>query len=313
MKKNLISIVTGTFNEAENVDELYEKIQKSIENYRNQYNFELIVIDNASTDGTVAKLKQLANEDRQLKLIVNNRNFGHIRSPYWAILQAEGNAVIYLASDLQDPPELIPHFIDEWERGWKVVYAVKPTTQASPFFHFMRKLYYRVLNSISEIDLINDTTGFGIYDKRVIDHLRTINDPYPYLRGLVCELGYPIKTIPFEQPPRKRGFSKNNFYTLYDIAMLGIVSHSMIPLRIAGMIGLVMSAGSFFAGLYYLILKLAYWSDVPMGFAPLAIGSFLALGLVLLFLSILGEYVGSIHNYLKKRPIVTERERVNFD
>ena len=308
-----LSIVSGTFNEAENVGEWYARIVQATEALRDCYEFEFIVIDNASTDETVALLKEIAARDKRLKIIVNNRNFGHIRSPYWGIMQAHGDAVIYLASDLQDPPEMIPQFIERWEKGWKVVYAVKPTSHTSVAFHTVRRIYYTVLDSISEIDIVRDTTGFGIYDKLVIDHLRKIHDPYPYLRGLVCELGYPISTIEFKQPRRTRGFSKSNFYTLYDIAMLGIVSHSMIPLRLAGMIGMLMSAGSFVAAIYYLVRKLLHWQDMPYGIAPVAIGSFFCFGLVLLFLSILGEYVGSIHNYLKNRPIVTERERINFD
>jgi glycosyltransferase involved in cell wall biosynthesis len=299
MSKPKISIVSGTYNEAENIDEWYGRVQKAISRLRDQYDFELIVIDNASIDDTAERLKLLAGEDRQLKVIINNRNFGHIRSPYWGLLQATGDAVIFLASDLQDPPELIPNFVNEWERGWKVVYAVKPTSKTGPFFHCVRKAYYRLLEAISEVPLISDATGFGIYDRAVITHLRLINDPYPYLRGLVCELGYPIKTVPFEQPRRERGFSKSNFYTLYDTAMLGVVSHSMLPLRLAGIVGTLISFASFVSAVYYLIMKLSNWSDMPVGIAPLVIGSFFAFGLVLLFLSILGEYVGSIHNYVK--------------
>ena len=313
MTKKLFSIVSGTFNEEENVQELYERLLSSIQPFIARYDFEIIVIDNSSTDNTVAKLKTLAAKDRRLKIIVNNRNFGHIRSPYYGILQAQGDAVIYLASDLQDPPELIPQFIEQWEMGWKVIYAIKPTSQTSIAFHLIRRVYYRILNSISEVELVSDTTGFGLYDKCVIDHLRQINDPYPYLRGLVCELGYPIKTLPFEQPARTSGFSKNNFYTLYDIALLGIVSHSMVPLRMAGILGLTIASFSFMASLYYLISKLIHWDSFPIGFAPLIIANLFILGLILVFLSMLGEYVGSIHTYLRGRPIVTERERINFD
>jgi len=313
MTKKLISIVSATFNEEDNVQELYERILTSIQPHIEQYNFEIIVIDNSSTDSTVARLKAIAVQDRRLKIIVNNRNFGHIRSPYYGIMQAQGEAVIYLASDLQDPPELIPQFIEQWEMGWKVIYAVKPTSQTSSTFHLARRTYYRILNSISEVELVNDTTGFGLYDKAIVNHLRQINDPYPYLRGLVCELGYPIKTLPFEQPSRKRGFSKNNIYTLYDIAMLGIVSHSMVPLRMAGMLGILIAACSFMAAIFYMVSKLIYWDSFPIGLAPLIIINLFLLGLILLFLSMLGEYIGSIHTWLRRRPIVTERERVNFD
>jgi len=313
MTKKLMSIVSATFNEEDNVQELYERILKSIQPYVEQYNFEIIFIDNSSTDSTVTRLKAIAVQDSRLKIIVNNRNFGHIRSPYHGIMQAQGEAVIYLASDLQDPPELIPKFIEQWKMGWKVIYAVKPTSQTSGIFHFARRLYYRILHSISEVELVSDTTGFGLYDKAIINHLRQINDPYPYLRGLVCELGYPIKTIPFEQPARKRGFSKNNIYTLYDIAMLGIVSHSMVPLRLAGILGITIAACSFTIAIFYLIFKLTYWDSFPLGLAPLIIVNLFLLGSILLFISMLGEYVGAIHTRLRGRPIVIERERVNFN
>jgi glycosyltransferase involved in cell wall biosynthesis len=313
MIKRKISIVSGTFNEEENIDELHSRISEAIFPWAKKYDFEIIVIDNASTDNTVKKLREIGPKDNRLKIIVNTRNFGHIRSPYWGILQANGDAVIYLASDLQDPPELINEFIQEWEKGWKIVFAVKPTSQASTFFHLLRKIYYRLLNSISEIELINDATGFGIYDKRVIDDLREIRDPYPYLRGLICELGYPIKTLPFNQPPRRRGFSKNNIYTLYDIAMLGLVSHSILPLRIAGILGFMISGMSALAAMIYLMLMLVRWNDFHAGIAPLVIGACFFLGLLFGFIGFLGEYIGSIHNYIKKRPIVVEKERFDFE
>lgn len=312
MDKFLISIVSGTFNESENIEVLYNRILKNISNYEGRYNFEIIVIDNASTDDTVVKLKNLAINDGRLKVIVNNRNFGHIRSPYWGILQAQGDAIIYLASDLQDPPELIPELISEWENGWQVVMAVKPRSQTGFFINSLRKIYYRMLSQVADVPIVHDATGFGLYDKKVIDNIRNINDPYPFFRGLVSELGFPVKTISFEQPRRARGISKNNFYTLYDIAMLGIVSHSMLPLRLAGMTGFLMSVLSFIAGLVYLFLKLLNWHSFPIGMAPLVIGVFFLFGMLFAFIGLLGEYIGAIHNYLKKRPVVVEKERVNF-
>lgn len=312
MDKFLISIVSGTFNESENIEVLYNRILKNISNYEGRYNFEIIVIDNASTDDTVVKLKNLAINDGRLKVIVNNRNFGHIRSPYWGILQAQGDAIIYLASDLQDPPELIPELISEWENGWQVVMAVKPRSQTGIFIYSLRKIYYRMLSQVADVPIVHDATGFGLYDKKVIDNIRNINDPYPFFRGLVSELGFPVKTISFEQPRRARGISKNNFYTLYDIAMLGIVSHSMLPLRLAGMTGFLMSVLSFIAGLVYLFLKLLNWHSFPIGMAPLVIGVFFLFGMLFAFIGLLGEYIGAIHNYLKKRPVVVEKERVNF-
>lgn len=309
--KPLISIVTPCYNEEENISELYARITKAIESL-SKYQFEILFIDNASTDRTVEIIKGFCASDPRIKLIVNNRNFGHIRSPYWGIIQSSGIATIYLASDLQDPPEYIAKFVAEWEMGWKIVLASKPVSQTNFLFHSLRKLYYRLLDRISDVDLVKDTTGFGIYDRQVLDCVRKINDPYPYLRGMICELGFPIKTIEFNQPRRVRGVSKNNFYTLYDIAMLGIVSHSLVPLRIASMLGLIIGGISFLVGLLYFVLKLIYWNSFPMGTAPLIIGIFFMFGILFVFIGLLGEYIGSIHTYVKNRPIVVEKERINF-
>ncbi|MDD4915226.1 MAG: glycosyltransferase family 2 protein [Methylococcales bacterium] len=308
----LLSIVTPCYNEEENVDELYNRLKAVTASFPN-YRFEIIFIDNHSTDNTVAKLKALATKDPAVKIIVNVRNFGHIRSPYYGILQSRGLATIYLASDLQDPPELIPEFIRNWEQGYKIVMATKPLSQGPALMHSLRKLYYRFLDSISDITIIKDSTGFGLYDKEVLDHLRKIDDPYPFLRGLICELGFEIKTIPFEQPRRLRGFSKNNFYTLYDIAMLGIVSHTKVPIRIMAISGFIMGFCSFIAAFMFLILKLIFWDSYPMGMAPILIGLFFIFGILSMFIGIIGEYIGVIHTYVQRRPIVVEKERIGFD
>lgn len=310
--KKLISIVTPCFNESANVDELYIRIKSALKGLDN-YDFEIIFIDNASQDDTVSKIKRLALQDKSVKLIVNTRNFGHIRSPYYGILQSRGAATIYLASDLQDPPEFIHEFIKYWESGYKLVMAVKRNIQGSRFIASVRKKYYRVLDDISDISVIKDSTGFGLYDREVLDHLRKINDPYPFLRGLICELGYEVKTIEFDQPRRFNGVSKNNFYSLYDIAMLGIVSHSKVPIRIAGFLGVLLGFVSLVVALIYVILKLIFWESFPLGMAPIVIGLFFLAGVQLVFLSVLGEYISSIHSYLQKRPLVVEKERINFD
>ena len=248
-----------------------------------------------------------------MKLIVNTRNFGHIRSPYYGILQSRGLATIYLASDLQDPPEMIPEFIRFWEEGYKLVMATKPHSEGPALMHHMRKSYYRLLDGISDISVVNDSTGFGLYDKEVLDQLRQLNEPYPFLRGLICELGYEIKTVPFLQARRLRGITKNNLYTLYDIAMLGIVSHSKLPIRIAAFVGSALGLFSLLTAVVFTVLKLIYWDAFPLGIAPLVIGLFFMLGMQLMFIGVLGEYVGSIHTYLQKRPLVVEKERINFD
>lgn len=310
--KPLLSIVTPCFNEEDNIEELYRRVHQTISSIT-KYQFEIIFIDNHSSDNTVNKLKQIAHKDARVKIIVNTRNFGHIRSPYYGILQSKGLATIYLASDLQDPPEVIPQFISEWEGGYKLVMATKPTSEGSPVTHFLRKSYYRLLDRISDVSIVQNSTGFGLYDKRVLDQLRAIQEPYPFLRGLICELGYEIKTIPFVQPKRLKGITKNNFYTLYDIAMLGIVTHSKLPIRIAAIAGLSLGLISSVVGIIFIILKLIYWESFPLGLAPIIIGLFFLLGIQLMFIGILGEYIGSIHTYLQKRPLVIEKERINFD
>ncbi|MDB5619759.1 glycosyltransferase family 2 protein [Tardiphaga sp.] len=310
-QSDLITIVTPCYNEEGNVDELYRRI-RAVTAGLDKYHFEIIFIDNASEDGTVAKLRALAITDPLLKIIINTRNFGHIRSPYHGLLQGSGKATIYLASDLQDPPELIPEFIRAWELGFKLVMAIKPVSKGNALTHWLRKSYYQVLDGISDVSLLKDATGFGLYDEAVLVQLRKIDDPYPYMRGLICELGYPVKTIPFEQPRRLRGISKNNLYSLYDIAMLGIVSHSKVPIRIAAFCGFVLGFCSVLAAVIFLLLKLAFWDSFPLGIAPIVIGVFFLFGIQLLFIGIIGEYIGSIHTYVQRRPAVVERERVNF-
>lgn len=311
MNKKLISIISPCYNE-ENVEELYRRVVQVIDGLTD-YEFEYLFIDNASTDKTVGKLKQLAANDKRVKIIVNNRNFGHIRSPYWGILQTSGDATIYLASDLQDPPEMIPQFIAGWESGYKLVMAVKPVSKDNSLMHYFRRTYYRVLDKISDVPITRDTTGFGLYDKNVIQELRRINDPYPYLRGLIDELGFSMLTIDFIQPRRLKGITKNNFYTLYDIGMLGIVSHSMVPIRLASFFGGLVGLLSFVSAAIVLCLKLLWWDRFAAGVAPIVILMLLMFGVVMLFIGMLGEYIGVMHTYLKKRPIVVEKERINFD
>ena len=309
--KTLISITSPCFNEEGNIEELYDRVVRIIEKFP-EYDFEYVFIDNASTDQTVEILRKLASNDQRVKVILNTRNFGHIRSPYWGIINTKGAATIYLASDLQDPPELIPEFIEQWKAGYKIVLAVKPLTSANPAMHYLRKTYYRLLDSISEVSITKDATGFGLYEKVVLDHIRTINDPYPFLRGLICELGYPIKTVQFNQPRRLRGVSKNNLYSLFDFALLGIVSHSMVPIRVASIIGFIVSLLSMLCAVVLFIVKLIFWDYIPIGYAPTGIGIFLIFGVLLFFIGIVGEYVGVIHNHIQKHPIVVEKERINF-
>ena len=305
-----ISIVTPCYNERDNLRELYRRVRLAIGDL--DYSFEILFIDNASNDGSQEVLREIALSDSQVRVILNTRNFGHIRSPYYGILQSTGDATIYLASDLQDPPELIPEFIEGWEEGYKLVMAVKPNSEGSRFMHRLRKMYYKLLDRVSDIEVLYDSTGFGLYDRVVLDHIREINDPYPFLRGLVSELGFEIKRLIFNQPKRTQGLTKNNLFTLYDIGILGLISHSKAPLRLASFIGFVVGILSFCAAIFFVILKLFFWEKFPMGIAPIVISMFFLFGMLFSFIGILGEYIASIHTYVKKRPIVVEKERINF-
>lgn len=312
--KKTISIISSAYNEEGNVCELYKQVKKQMDLLADKYDYEQIVLDNASTDNTLAELRKLAAQDPRFKVIVNARNFGHIRSPYYGILQCRGDAVIYLASDLQDPPSLIPQFIAKWEEGYKVVLAQKTKSKESWLFFAVRRLYYWLLNLVNDsgAQLLSNCTGFGLYDKCVVDELRKLDEPYPYLRGLVCELGYSRALVPFVQPVRKRGITKNNFYTLYDNAMTGFTNHSRVPLRLAALGGFVLGMISFVLALVYLILKLLYWDNFPMGTAPILLAVLFFSSVQLFFIGIIGEYIGAILTQVLKRPLVIEKERINF-
>ena len=309
-KKKLISIVTPCYNEEENIDELYQRIAAVMATL--PYDYEHICIDNASTDSTVRKIKNIAARDKRVKLIVNARNFGHIKSPYYGILQSRGDACILIASDLQDPPEMISEFIKKWEDGFKTVLAVKPESEESSIVFFLRKTYYRFITKISEVPLVKNATGAGLFDRAVVDILRNIHDSYPYFRGLLCEIGFPIATVPFKQPRRQRGVTKNNFYTLYDIAMLGITNHSKVPLRLMAMSGFLLSFLSLAAAFIFFVAKLIYWDSFQLGAAPMLIGIFFFGAIQTFFIGVLGEYVASIHTQVRNMPLVVEIERVNF-
>lgn len=310
--RKLISIVTPCFNEEGNVVELHRRIAAQMEAFP-QHDFEHIYIDNASTDGTVAAIRRLAAADRRIKAIVNNRNFGIIRSSNHGLLQARGDAVINMASDMQEPPELIGDFIRRWEQGSKVVVGVKPESHETAPMFALRRLYYATIGRIADVKLIPHYTGFGLYDREVIEGLRRIDDPYPYFRGLIADMGFAHAEVPYVQPLRKRGITKNNFYALYDMAMLGITSHSKVPLRLATMAGFALSAMSLLIALGYLVLKLVRWDQMSFGVAPILIGFFFFASVQLFFIGLLGEYILQIHTQVQKRPLVMERERINFD
>jgi glycosyltransferase involved in cell wall biosynthesis len=309
--KKLISIVTPCYNEEENVEELHERIAAVMRDL--PYDYEHIYIDNCSTDGTRDKLRAIAAADKHVKAIFNARNFGHIRSPYHAILQSNGDACIAIAADLQDPPEMIVDFIRAWESGFKAVLAVKPESEESMLMFAVRRLYYRISTRISEVPLVQNATGAGLFDKALLDILRKLDDPYPYFRGLVCEIGFPIAQIPFRQRVRKRGITKNNFYSLYDMAMLGVTNHSKVPLRMMTIGGFIMSFISIFIAFVFFVAKVMFWKSFQLGLAPILIGIFFLGGVQMFFIGLLGEYVGAILTQVRKIPLVVESERLNFD
>jgi glycosyltransferase involved in cell wall biosynthesis len=307
-----ISVVTACYNEEENVAELYERVRAVMAGL-GRYRYEHIFIDNASTDRTVAVLKRLAAADPNVKLIVNARNFGHITSPMHAMTQARGDAVISLVADLQDPPELIPQLVQAWEEGYSMALCIKRTSEENPLMFAIRKQYYRLVQRLASIETFENFTGFGLYDRRVMDYVIQNAGPYPFFRGLIAEIGLPAKKIPYDQPVRKHGITKSNLYSLYDNGMLGIINLSKVPLRLMVFAGFGGALASCLVGFVYLFYKLLFWNNFTVGMAPVVIGVSFAAGIQLGFMGILGEYVGAIHTLLLRRPYVIERERLNFD
>jgi len=309
MKK--ISIITPTFNEEENVALMIDAIAKVAQKEK-EYTFEHIIIDNASTDRTVSKVKELINKYPHVGLIVNNRNFGQLRSPFYALTIAESDATVQLCSDMQEPPELIHDFLRKWEDGALVVGGVKESSEENRFLFFLRGIYYKLLSAISEHDLISQFTGFGLFDKTVIEEFRKINDLYPYSRGLISDLGFKVEVVKYRQKQREFGSTKNNFFTLFDYALVGMISNSKIPIRIATLFGFIFSIFTFASGIVYFILKLLFWDSFEIGLAPLIILISFGLSIIVFFLGIIGEYIGSIHSEVLRRPRVLEKKRINY-
>ena len=305
-----ISIVTPTFNEEENIKKLCFDIKVEMEKMNIDY--EHIVIDNCSTDKTIDFLKDICRKDKNVKVIVNAKNFGHIKSPFHGILQSTGDACILMASDFQDPINIIPKYIQKWQSGSKIVLGKKISSEENSFIFNIRKFFYKFLNKISDTKLTENTTGSGIFDKSVINQLKKINDPYPYLRGLLNELGEEIHVVEFNQPQRLFGKTKNNIFTLYDIGMLGIVKHSRAPLRFVTFLGFILSFFSLLIAVSYFIYKLIFWNSFDVGIAPIVIGIFGFASIQILLLGIIGEYVGVLLIHQRNLPLVIEKERINF-
>lgn len=308
----LLTVLTPCFNEEGNVREVYGQVKAAMATMPD-WDYDHLFIDNASTDKTVDILRELAAADKRVKVIVNTRNFGQIRSPYHAMLQARGEGVMTCVADLQDPPELIPQFVRKWQEGYKIVIGVKQATGDSWLMSRTRRFYYWLVAKISsDVELVEAFTGFGLYDREVVEHIRGTQEQYPYFRGLVSDFGYEHAVIGYVQPTRTRGKTKNDFFSLYDVAMLGVTSHTKVPLRLAAMAGFAISVLSLLVALGYLVAKLLFWDELQLGLAPLLIGIYFFGAVQLFFIGVLGEYIGAIHTQVHKRPLVVEKERINF-
>jgi len=306
-----ISIVTPTFNEEQNIEKISNDI--SIEMKKLDMDYEHIIIDNNSTDQTQNKIRQICKKDKKVKAIFNSRNFGHVRSPYYGILQSSGNATILLAADFQDPIELIPGLIKKWRLGFKVVFLKRKSSKQNLIIETIKVLFYKFINKISEISLTEKTTGSGIFDKSIISKLREIEDPDPYFRGIISEIDASIGIIEFDQPRRLYGRSKNNFYTLFDLGVNAIIKHSKMPLRIMTLGGFILSLILLVIGIFFFIYKIIYWDRFQLGLAPIIIGVFFGISVLIFMLGTIGEYIGVILTQVRKIPLVFEKERINFD
>ena len=307
-----ISIVVPCYNEEENVIPLSRAITALFEKELADYRYELIFIDNDSRDRTRELLRGLCQSDPDIKAIFNAKNFGQFNSPYYAMLQTSGDCTILMAADFQDPVEMIPQYVREWESGYKIVIGIKKSSQENKFMYWLRGCYYKLIKKLSDVEQIEQFTGFGLYDAKFIQVLRGLNDPTPFLRGIVAELGFKRKEIPYEQPLRRAGKTSNNFYRLYDAAMLSITSYTKVGLRLATIFGSICAGLSMVVALVYLVMKLIWWDRFPAGMAPMLIGMLFLGSVQIFFIGLLGEYIMSINQRVMKRPLVIEEERLNF-
>ena len=307
--KKTISIVIPTYNEEENVKPLAKAVTDMLKKDLPNYNYEIIFIDNDSKDKTRQYLKEICDGDENITAILNVKNFGPFNSPYYGLLQATGEAVVLLCADFQDPIDLIPQFVKEWEKGYKIVIGKKMTSQENKVMYFLRSMYYKLIRKMSEIEQIEHFTGFGLYDETFIDVLRNLHDPTPFLRGIVAELGWKRKEIPYEQQKRRAGKSYYNFYKYYDAAMLSFTSYTKIGLRMATFFGFAVAMGSFIIAIFYFIIKLTHWNDYNMGMASLTVGLFFLGSVQLMFIGFIGEYILSMNQRIMNRPLVIEETR----
>lgn len=313
MKKKTISIMVPTYNEEENVVLMYEALKNIFQKELKKYNYEILFIDNKSLDKTRTLIREICAKDKNVKAIFNAQNFGQFNSPYYGLISTTGDCTISVAADFQDPVEMIPKFVKEWEKGYKIVIGIKNKSEESKIVYALRSLYYKMIKKFSEVEQIEHFTGFGLYDKDFIEVLKNLDDPDPYLRGIVAELGFERKEIPFTQPKRQRGKSSNNWYRLYDAAMLGITSYTKIGLRLATIVGFIISFLSILVALIYLVLKFCNWNSFQAGIAPIIIGVFLLGGMQIFFIGFLGEYILNINQRIMHRPLVVVEEKLNFE
>lgn len=307
-----ISIMVPTFNEEANIPFVYKEVTEVMTKELPNYNYELVFVDNYSTDNTRALIEELCSKDNKVKAIYNAKNFGYSRSHFYGLTKMTGDAVMLIHADLQNPPALIPKFVEEWEAGYKVIIGIKEMSKENSFIYFLRTCYYKMMKAISEVEQIEHFTDYELLDRSFIEVLREIDDPMPYLRGLVSELGFNMKRIYYQQNKRERGKSYANFFKMYDFAMLGVTSYSKALMRMATFIGGGLACVSFIVGLITVIQKLLNWNGVPFGMAALTTGVFLLGSIQLFFIGILGEYILSINTRVMKRPLVIEEKRINF-
>lgn len=311
MKK--ISVLIPCYNEAENVSPISRAVTEILEKELPQYDYELVFIDNDSTDGTRDIIRGLCADNPRIKAILNARNFGQFNSPYYGMLQVTGDCVIEMVADFQDPVEMIPKYIHEWEKGYKIVIGIKTSSKENRLMYWLRSCYYKTIKKLSDVEQIEHFTGSGLYDREFIEVLRNLDDPTPFLRGIVAELGYRRKEIPYEQPRRRAGKTHNNFYRLYDAAMLSVTSYTKAGLRLATIFGSICAVVSMLIAMVYLVMKLIWWDRFPAGMAPMLIGMLFLGSVQLFFIGFLGEYIMSINQRVMKRPLVIEEERINFN
>ena len=312
-EKKLLSIMIPTYNEEENARPIYEAVRDEIRKNLPEYDYEILFIDNKSQDGTRQILRDICQEDKRVKAILNCKNFGQFNSPFYGMLQTTGDCTITICADFQDPVELIPTFVHEWEKGYKIVIGRKTQSRENGLVYFLRSCYYKLIRKMSSVDMIEHFTGFGLYDRSFIQTLRQLNDPTPFIRGIVAELGPERKEIEYTQPQRRAGKTHNNWYSLFDAAMLSFTSYTKVGMRLAEFIGFAVAALSFLVGLFYLIAKLVYWDSFTAGYAPTMIAIFFMGGVQLSFMGFLGEYVMAMNTRIMNRPLVVEECRLNFE